>query len=33
VLDLVFFSATARDWLGKTSLKWLILFQVGCKNA
>ena len=28
-----FFSATPRDWLGRTSLKWPILCRVGCKTS
>jgi len=27
-----FFSTTPRDWLGRTSPKWPILFRVGCKT-
>jgi len=31
VMGLVFFCTTPRDWLGRTSPKWAVLCQVGCK--
>jgi len=33
VLDLVFqYYTKPRDWLGRTSLKWPVLYRVGCKT-
>jgi len=32
VLDLTFFIARPRDWLGRTCPKWTVLCWVGCKT-